>query len=125
MSIRRGFFVPEPFLGVEQVRVGYGSGGARSMALAGVTTNFEQGVLTLVTGASGSGKTTLLSLLGCLLRPDQGKVYVDGKEVTAISEVSRTKVRRDSIGFIFQAFRLLRSLSALDNVAVAGEVAGR
>lgn len=95
------------------------------MALAGVSVNFDQGHLTLVTGPSGSGKTTLLSLLGCLLRPDEGHVYLHGINVAKMGEARRSKVRRDHIGFVFQAFRLLKSLTALDNVALAGDVAGR
>ncbi|MBI4903071.1 MAG: ABC transporter ATP-binding protein [Acidobacteria bacterium] len=116
--------MPGHLLAIQNVTVGYGSGGARCLALSDATVSFSTG-LTLVTGPSGSGKTTLLSLLGCLLRPDCGKVYVGGREVTGLSEGQRTKIRRESIGFVFQAFRLLRSLTALENVMIAGDVAGR
>jgi len=76
-------------------------------------------------GPSGSGKTTLLSLLGCLLTPDSGSVYLDGVEVSRLSERQRTAIRRHNIGFIFQAFRLFRSLSAIDNVGIATEISGQ
>jgi putative ABC transport system ATP-binding protein len=75
-------------------------------------------------GPSGSGKTTLLSLLGCLLTPDSGSVYLDGVEVSRLNERQRTAIRRRNIGFIFQAFRLFRSLSAIENVAIGAEISG-
>jgi putative ABC transport system ATP-binding protein len=75
-------------------------------------------------GPSGSGKTTLLSLLGCLLSPDGGKVFVDGVLVSGLGESQRTALRRTKVGFIFQAFRLLHSLSVLDNVALNLEMRG-
>lgn len=116
--------MPERFLAVENVTVSYGKGESRCHALSQLSIAFEPACLTLVKGHSGSGKTTLLSLLGCLLRPDLGEVYIDNKPVARIAESARTKVRRSSIGFVFQAFRLFHSLHALDNVAIAGELAG-
>ena len=117
--------MPERFLGVENATVAYGHGGARCQALSNLSLSFEESRLTLVMGPSGSGKTTLLSVLGCLLSADQGSVYVRGVEVNRLSEGRRTEVRRRHIGFIFQAFRLFRSLSALDNVKLAQEIEGR
>jgi putative ABC transport system ATP-binding protein len=76
-------------------------------------------------GPSGSGKTTLLSLLGCLLAPDSGAIYLNGVEVSRLNESQRTAIRRRNIGFIFQAFRLFRSLSAIENVEIAAEISGR
>jgi len=73
-------------------------------------------------GPSGSGKTTLLSMLGCLLSPDEGTVFVDGVAVNRLSEAERTVVRQKKISFVFQAFRLFHSLSALDNVALGFEI---
>ena len=75
-------------------------------------------------GPSGSGKTTLLSLLGCLLSPDEGTVFVDGVEVNGLSEAERTVVRQKKISFVFQAFRLFHSLSAIDNVALGFRLRG-
>ena len=113
-----------PDLAVHNASVAYGSGAAKSCALQDVTLSFKPGTLTVVMGPSGSGKTTLLSLLGCLLTPDAGTVYVGGTEVSRLSDAQRTTIRRRSIGFIFQAFRLFRSLSALENVTIAGEISG-
>lgn len=110
------------FLGVEDASVSFGHEGARVCALRDVSISFEQGTLSLVMGPSGSGKTTLLSMLGCLLSPDEGSVFVDGVTVNGLSEEERTVVRQKRIGFVFQAFRLFHSLSALDNVALGFEI---
>jgi putative ABC transport system ATP-binding protein len=113
-----------PDLALRNASVSYGSGAAKSCALQDVTLSFKPGTLTVVMGPSGSGKTTLLSLLGCLLTPDSGTVYVGGTEVSRLGDKQRTAIRRRSIGFIFQAFRLFRSLSALENVTIASEISG-
>lgn len=110
------------FLAVENACVRFGKGDAQVRALQGISVSFERGTLSLVMGPSGSGKTTLLSLLGCLLSPDEGQVFVDGESVHQFSEVEKTVLRRRKIGFIFQAFRLLHSLSAVDNVALGLEL---
>jgi putative ABC transport system ATP-binding protein len=73
-------------------------------------------------GPSGSGKTTLLSLLGCLLSPDEGSVFIDGVAVHKLGEKDRAAIRREKMSFVFQAFRLLHSLSAIDNVALGLEL---
>jgi len=117
--------VPERFLSVEAASVGYGRAAARAQALRNVSLSFKPGQLSLIMGPSGSGKTTLLSVLGCLLTPDSGKVYVRDREVSGIGEAARTELRRRSIGFVFQAFRLFRSLTALDNVTISGDICGQ
>lgn len=111
-----------PFLGVEDASVSFGQNEARVSALRGVSLAFDRGTLSLVMGPSGSGKTTLLSMLGCLLTPDEGTVFVDGVAVNTLGEAERTIVRQKKIGFVFQAFRLFHSLSALDNVALGFEI---
>jgi putative ABC transport system ATP-binding protein len=115
--------VPDERLGVEGVTVCYGPKGARVPALENVSLRFAPGELTLVAGPSGSGKTTLLSLLGCLLKPDEGSVFIGGQEVNRLGERARMRMRR-SIGFIFQAFRLFHSLPALENVMISAEICG-
>jgi putative ABC transport system ATP-binding protein len=117
--------VPESILAIEDGSVAYGAANARVQALAGVSLAFAQSAVTLIMGPSGSGKTTLLSVLGCLLRPDTGRVLVEGKEAGKLSESERTVMRRLKIGFVFQAFRLFRSLNAMENVMLAAEIAGR
>jgi len=114
--------VPDQFLAVEDARISFGEGDARVRALRGVSVAFERATLSLVMGPSGSGKTTLLSLLGCLLSPDEGTVFVDGIAVNELSGDEKTVLRRKKISFVFQAFRLLHSLSAIDNVALGLEI---
>ena len=110
------------FLAVDSVSVSFGKGAAKICALRNASLALAPGTLSLVMGPSGSGKTTLLSLLGCLLSPDQGQVFVDGVPVHHLQEQEKTALRRRKISFVFQAFRLMHSLSAIDNVALALEV---
>jgi len=110
--------VPNHFLGVENASVSFGREGVRVRALRGVSLFFDRGTLSLVMGPSGSGKTTLLSLLGCLLSPDEGTVFVEDIAVNGLHEAERTAIRQKKISFVFQAFRLFHSLSAIDNVAL-------
>ena len=114
--------MPDHFLGVEGASVFFGKGDTRVPALRDISLSFERGTLALVMGPSGSGKTTLLSMLGCLLSPDEGTVFVDGVAVNALSESRKTEIRQKKISFVFQAFRLFHSLSAIDNVAVGFEI---
>jgi putative ABC transport system ATP-binding protein len=116
--------VSESILSVERINVTYGVGNASMRALSNVSLSFAAGSLTLVMGPSGSGKTTLLSILGCLLVPDDGSVFVNGRDVTAATEEERTTIRREQLGFVFQAFRLFQSLTAFENVALSSEISG-
>jgi putative ABC transport system ATP-binding protein len=93
-------------------------------ALSDVSLQFAPSTLTLVMGPSGSGKTTLLSLLGCLLTPDAGSVFVQGANTALCTAEERSALRRREIGFIFQAFRLFHSLSAIENVVIKSDIAG-
>ncbi|HKQ85955.1 MAG TPA: ABC transporter ATP-binding protein [Candidatus Acidoferrales bacterium] len=112
-------------LSVDGINVTLGKGEASVRALKDVSLAFPAGAVTLIMGPSGSGKTTLLSVLGCLLKPQDGRVLVSGKEITGLPEDELTNIRREHIGFVFQAFRLFDSLSALDNVVLALEVCGK
>jgi putative ABC transport system ATP-binding protein len=117
--------VLEEMLAVENISVRYGTGRATVNALDEVSLKFYAGQMALVMGPSGSGKTTLLSTLGCLLKPNEGKVVMEGCDVTQLSEDQRGKLRQQNIGYIFQAFRLFRALSALENILVAMDISGR
>lgn len=114
----------ESILSVERINVNFGVGNASMRALSDVSISFPAESLTLVMGPSGSGKTTLLSVLGCLLVPDDGSVFVNGRNVTAATEEERTTIRREQLGFVFQAFRLFDSLTAFENVALSSEISG-
>ena len=114
--------MPDNFLSVEGASVSFGKGDAGVRALQNVSLAFERGTLSLVMGPSGSGKTTLLSMLGCLLSPDEGTVFVDGAAVNQLTEPEKTAIRQKKISFVFQAFRLFHSMNALDNVAIGFEI---
>ena len=92
--------------------------------LDGVDFDAGRGESVAVVGASGSGKTTLLGILAGLDLPTAGDVWLDGEEITAMSEEQRARVRGRSIGFVFQSFQLIDSLSALENVMLPSELRG-
>jgi len=92
--------------------------------LSGVSLKVEPGEITAVVGPSGCGKSTLLYLLGLLDRPDQGNIFLRGKEVSSCDDKTRTTLRNQEIGFIFQFHFLIKELSALENVALPLRKAG-
>ena len=94
----------------------YKIGAVETQALRGVSLSIESGEFTALVGPSGSGKTTLLQLIGCLDQPSSGSVWVDGKEVTSLNRNQRADMRRGHIGFIFQFFALIPTLTAYENI---------
>lgn len=94
----------------------FGSGVTAVRALQGVNIRVEKGRLLILRGRSGSGKTTLLNLLGGLDRPTRGEVFFQGKEIGSLPDRTRTKIRREGMGFIFQSFGLFPLMSAAENV---------
>jgi putative ABC transport system ATP-binding protein len=117
--------VPEELLALRDVAVSFGAGSGVVHAIRQASAHFESGQTILIMGPSGSGKTTLLSVLGLLLKPNQGEIQLKGRSLARVSQAESARIRRDSIGFVFQAFRLFHSLSALENVMIALSVAGR
>ena len=103
----------------------YGIGEAAVHALDGVDVGIEEGRFIAVMGPSGSGKSTLMHLLAGLESPDQGSVHVAGQDITKMSDRELTKLRRRHIGFVFQSFNLLPTLSAEENVLLPLAIAGR
>jgi putative ABC transport system ATP-binding protein len=94
----------------------YGKGDSLVRALDGLTLTIEQGEFVAIVGRSGSGKTTTLDCMGLLMRPSQGQILVDGVEAGALSDNQRAEIRSRRIGFIFQEFNLLPTMSAMENV---------
>ena len=86
------------------------------LALDGINLTIEAQRVTVLKGPSGSGKTTLLSILGCMARPTAGRIMLQGRELTSLPERFLTEIRRQSFGFIFQQFNLIRGISVLENV---------
>jgi putative ABC transport system ATP-binding protein len=85
-------------------------------AIQGVSLNLEDKKATVLKGPSGSGKTTLLSLIGCMSRPTEGRIWLRDREITSLPERFLTEIRRRTFGFVFQQPNLIKGLSALDNV---------
>ena len=102
----------------------FGANGVRVRALDGIDLEVEPGELLAVMGPSGSGKSTLLSIAGGLERPTRGSVYVNGIDLASLDSVHRAEVRRRSIGYVFQDYNLIPSLSALENVEMPLQLDG-
>jgi ABC-type lipoprotein export system ATPase subunit len=93
-------------------------------ALRGIEIRIEQGEMVAVMGASGSGKSTVMHILGCLDKPDKGEVYIGGRRADTLVNGHLARLRSREIGFIFQGFNLVPTMSAAENVALAAEYAG-
>ena len=102
----------------------FGSGHTAVHALRGVSFTVDRGRLTALRGRSGSGKTTLLNIIGGLDSPTSGQAWVDGREVSRLTERERLALRRDTVAFIFQSFGLIPMLSAAENVGIPLRIAG-
>ena len=103
----------------------FGEGAAAVRALDSVTVGFPAGELTAIMGPSGSGKSTLMHLLAGLDRPTSGTVAIDGVELASLGDDALTELRRDRVGFVFQAFNLLPVLTAEENIVLPLSIAGR
>jgi len=102
----------------------YLSGGRRLTVLKDITFALEAGGFLAIVGPSGSGKTTLLGLLAGLDRPTSGRVVLDGVDLAGLDEDARARLRRERVGFVFQSFQLIPTLTARENVQVPLELAG-
>src|SRR5262245_11191882 len=100
------------------------SGGAPLTILHPLTTTIPRGQFVAIVGPSGSGKSTLLGLIAGLDAPSAGSVVIDGVDITSLGEDALAKLRGEKIGFVFQFFHLIPSLTAYENVAVPMEIAG-
>jgi putative ABC transport system ATP-binding protein len=102
----------------------YQSAGRALPVLKDITFSLDPGGFLAILGPSGSGKTTLLGLLAGLDRPTSGHVYLDGQELGSLSEDERARIRGEKVGFVFQAFQLIPTLTAMENVQVPMELRG-
>jgi putative ABC transport system ATP-binding protein len=103
----------------------YGTGAAAVEALSGVNVTFERGRFTAVMGPSGSGKSTLMHCMAGLDRPSSGTTYIGGQDISQLNDAGLTQLRRDRIGFVFQAFNLVPTLTARENVTLPADLAGK
>jgi len=109
---------------LERVSKKYKVGDQEIVALQATTMDIRAGELLLIMGPSGSGKTTLLSLLGCVIYPSEGRLWVDGQEVNKLKDNQLAKLRLNTIGFVFQNFNLLTPLNAQANVMMPLQLQG-
>ena len=109
----------------QELQKTYKIGKVDVQALRGVSFDVEEGEFDSVVGPSGSGKSTLFYILGGLTKADGGRVLIGGTDFAQLSDADRTQLRKSKIGFVFQKFNLLPTLSARDNIFVARDIAGR
>ena len=114
-----------PIVSTVELRKVYGEGETAVQALRGVTVAFTSGQFAAIMGPSGSGKSTLMQLLAGLDRPTAGSVVVDGAELANLDDRALTRLRRDRLGFVFQAFNLVPVLSAEENIVLPLTLAGK
>ena len=118
MSQRRDLVV------VEDLQMVYRVGKVEVPALRGIDMTLKEGEFVATMGPSGCGKSTLLHILGGLLKPTCGRVWIDGEELTGMTDRDRTEIRKKKMGFVFQRFNLLPTLTAGDNIELASRIHG-
>ena len=106
----------------ENVKKSYNIGENTFNALDGVDFSIKKGEFVVILGPSGAGKSTLLNLIGGMDRPSSGKIIVDGKDISSYSENSLTKYRAENVGFIFQFYNILPTLTVLENVELINDI---
>jgi putative ABC transport system ATP-binding protein len=114
----------EPIISTSGLKKTYRIGKVEVPALRGVDLVVPEGEFVAIVGPSGCGKSTLLHVLGGLTAPTSGKVLVDGNDFSAMTDADRTRFRRHKIGFVFQRFNLLPTLTARNNIAIAQHIQG-
>ena len=114
-----------PIIVAEQLSKTYRAGKLEVPALRGVSFTVEPGEFVSIVGPSGSGKSTLFYILGGLAQATSGSLRIDGTDFVQLSDAERTRLRRQKIGFVFQRFNLLPTLTAMGNIEIAHEIAGR
>lgn len=115
----------EVMVRLDEVSRVYRQGTNEVRAVDRVSFSLGAGDFTAICGPSGSGKTTVLNLIGCLDRPDEGRVFIEGRDVSSLSSGELARLRRDRIGFVFQSYNLIPVLTAAENAAFVLELQGR
>src|ERR1035437_5357593 len=119
MPLRRS-----PMIEIRDLKKTYHPGDVDVRALRGVNLSVAKGEFLSVVGPSGSGKSTLFNILGGLTPPTSGSIYIDGRDLLKMSDAERTELRKNTVGFVFQKYNLLPTLTAEDNIAIARDIAG-
>lgn len=110
------------FIEIEDLTKTYTSGSIEVQAVKDVSFKIKRGEVVVIVGESGAGKTTLLNLLGGMDTPTEGRIIVDGKDISQFNEKQLTGYRREDIGFVFQFYNLVQNLTALENVELATQI---
>jgi putative ABC transport system ATP-binding protein len=114
----------EPIIRIRDLRKIYRLGDVDVHALRGVSLDVPKGEFLAIAGPSGSGKSTLFHILGGLTQPSAGTVVVDGQDLAQLGDTGRTRLRRNKVGFVFQRYNLLPTLTALGNIEIARYISG-
>ena len=114
----------EPIIAIRDLRKTFRSGEVDVHALRGVDLSVAHGEFLAIVGPSGSGKSTLFNILGGLTPPTSGTVIIDGQDLMKLSDSGRTKLRKKTVGFVFQKYNLLPTLTVGDNIEIARDIAG-
>ena len=112
-----------PILEVQDLHKVYRMGKVEVHALSGVTLSVDPGEFVAILGPSGSGKSTMFHVVGGLTPPSSGTVRIGGTDLSKVSDRERTNLRKNTVGFVFQKFNLLPTLSARENIAIARDIA--
>ena len=108
----------KPIIQLKQLSKSYQEGNKRRLVLNELELSVAEGQMYVLLGRSGSGKSTMLNLLSGIDQPDTGQVIIDGTDISKMNEKDRTKYRRDNIGFVFQSFNLISTLTVFENVVL-------
>src|SRR5437868_535778 len=114
-----------PMIEIRDLKKTYHVGDVDVHALRGVDLSVAKGEFLSVVGPSGSGKSTLFHILGGLTPPTSGTIHIDGRDLLKMTDAERTELRKTKVGFVFQKYNLLPTLTAADNIAIARDIAGR
>jgi putative ABC transport system ATP-binding protein len=115
----------QPIISIRGLRKTYHAGEVDVHALRGVDLDVQKGEFVSVVGPSGSGKSTLFHIVGGLTPPTSGTIHIGGRDLLGMSEAERTELRKNSVGFVFQKYNLLPTLTARDNIEIARDIARR
>ena len=114
----------DPIIEIKDLKKTYRLGGVDVPALRGVSLSVQEGEFLGVLGHSGSGKSTLFHIIGGMLAPTSGKVWINGVDLGSLADAERTELRKTTVGFVFQRFNLLPTLNAEENIRIAQHIAG-
>src|ERR1041385_4875362 len=125
MRSRLWLMTSEPIIAIRDLRKTYHVGEVDVHALRGVNLDIKRGEFVSIIGPSGSGKSTLFHIVGGLTPPTAGTIHIDGRDLLGMSEAQRTELRKKSVGFVFQKYNLLPTLTARDNIEIARDIANQ